>query len=111
MLVEDQRCRVEDFLTNSVSDQARKRFGVLFEKTANGGPIQNDTQFKHIKEWDLWEFKAQQYRILAFKAEERRDVILTNGFKEEKNRIPRPELERADRMRAEYLNSLEAPDA
>ncbi len=56
-LVERGHCRVEQFL-GKIDPRAKTRFGVLFEKTANEGPIHNDTQFKHIKERDLWEFKA-----------------------------------------------------
>lgn len=106
VLEEGSRCRVEQFLVG-LDRQAKTRFGVLFERTANEGPIQNDTQFKYIREWTLWEFKSQQWRILSFKIDEERHIILTNGFKEEKSRIPKAELERADRMRAEYLASLE----
>ena len=109
VLEEGSRCRVEDFLAK-IDRRAQNRFGVLFERTATEGPIRNDTQFKYIKEHDLWEFKAQQYRILAFKLEEEQHIILTSGFKEEKKRIPKPELKRANRMRAEYLESLEASD-
>lgn len=109
-LEEGSRCRAEDFLAK-IDRRARDRFGVLFERTATEGPIRNDTQFKCIKEHDLWEFKAQQYRIFAFKIDEEQHIILTSGFKEEKKKIPKPELDRAKRMRAEYFESLEAPDA
>ncbi len=110
VLQEGSRCRVENFLAK-VDQRARNRFGALFERTATEGPLWNNTQFKYIKEHDLWEFKAQQYRILAFKIDEEQHIILTSGFKEEKRRIPKSELRRAARMRAEYLEGREVGDA
>lgn len=110
VLEQRSRCRAEDFLAK-IDQRARNRFVALFERTAAHGPIRNDTQFKYIKEHDLWEFKAQQYRILAFKIDQEQHIVLTSGFKEEKKKIPRSELDRAKRMRTEYFESREAPDA
>lgn len=67
--------------------------------------------FKKISN-EFWEFRTRygktQYRILAFwdKREERKTlVIATNGLIKKTRRIPKSEIEKANRIRELYLKN------
>ena len=59
-------------------------------------------RFKKIEGTRFFEFKNHQIRMPCF-FEPGGSVIITHGFKKKGDRIPQPQLERAERIREEDL--------
>ena len=91
----------QDFLSDlSIEDQAK--FLALFDRMAQVGQIRNREQFKKV-EGRIFEFKRFQIRVGCFQSGN--SWVLTHGFVKKKNRWPKAELERAERIRREHLES------
>jgi phage-related protein len=90
----DGRCYVIEFIEQLELDEQAKLLSLL-ERTADYGPPRNTEKFKKLG-GDIWEFKSYQVRILCF-------IIATHGFKKKRDKTPKREIERAERMREEYL--------
>lgn len=73
----------------------------LLEHTADYGPLRNAEKFKKL-EGEIWEFKSYQVRLLCF-FDKGRIIITTHGFKKKRDKTPKREIEKAERMREEYL--------
>ena len=52
---------------------------------------------------DVWQLRAGQHRIFYFWHSETERYVILNGFRKRSRRTPRPELARAESLRAEYL--------
>jgi phage-related protein len=76
------------------------KFLNLFQFTIDNGPPHNPKKFKFVEQ-DLYEFKAKPHRILCFFAPGQH-IILTHGFKKQKQRLERREIDKALRMKSEY---------
>lgn len=95
------KCPARDFLESKSCPKKDK--GALyhaFGQLASEGRVRNDERFK--KERDhIWCFKSYQIRISAF--QQGRVWFLAHGFVKKRDRVPRQELDRADRIRSEHL--------
>jgi phage-related protein len=96
----DGRCYVIEFIEQLELDEQAKLLSLL-ERTADYGPPRNTEKFKKL-EGDIWEFKSYQVRILCF-FDRGQIIIATHGFKKKRDKTPKREIERAERMREEYL--------
>lgn len=52
---------------------------------------------------DVWQLRAGQHRIFYFWHSEAGRYVILNGFRKRSRRTPRPELARAESLRAEHL--------
>ena len=102
-IVEDSgRCPVAEFLER-LSDADRRKVFLLFELFCQVGEIRNTEKFrKEIAK--IWCFKSYQVRVFCFfqPAAPRRRLVLTHGVKKKQDRMPKAELERAQR----YYNNF-----
>ena len=80
------------------------RLAALFQRLADTGKIADPRKFKKL-EGKLYEFKRYQVRTGCFRIENR--WILTHGFIKQKDKWPRRELERAERIMREHLQREE----
>ena len=82
---------------------AREKLLRLLARVSSDGPPANVQQNRKL-DTHIWELKSGQTRLLYF-AEGSRVIILTHGFTKKQQKLPRRELERAQRLRAEYIES------
>lgn len=82
---------------------AREKLLRLLVRVSSDGPPANIQQNRKI-DAHIWELKSGQTRLLYF-VEGSRVIVLTHGFTKKQQKLPRRELERAHRLRAEYVES------
>lgn len=84
------------------SPKMQQKFAALFMMLGNVGRIYNEQKFKHLAGTDqLFEFKADQGRVLCFFFVGKR-VILTHGFLKKSDKTPKGEIERAEKIKADF---------
>ena len=90
-----------DFLCSPLGVGERARLVFLFRRLADTGRIPDQGQFRK-ESGEIWSFKTHGgIRIAAFP--HKRVWFLTHGLIKKRDRWPRTELERAERIRAEHL--------
>ena len=99
------RMPAKDFLEETSGSEAptrQEKAGLerLFRLIANTGRIGNKEQFRKER-GEIFGFKKYQLRVAAFQLGS--VWYLTHGFKKKKDKWPEAELDRADRIRSEYL--------
>ncbi len=82
---------------------ARQKLLRLLVRVSNDGPPANVQQNRKL-DAHIWELKSGQTRLLYFVAGSR-IIVLTHGFTKKQQKLPRRELERAQRLRTEYIES------
>src|SRR5437868_3592521 len=98
---EDGSSPAEDWL-ESQPMKMQQKFAALFAMLGDVGKIFNEQKFKHLTGTDqLFEFKADQGRVLCFFFIGKR-VILTHGFLKKKDKTPKGEIERAEKLKADF---------
>jgi len=102
-MTNENRCPVREFIDNLEKKDQQKVMALLV-RLADHGMLGNEQKFRKLegKGAGLWEFKSFQARILCFFDRERL-VILTHGFVKKSNATPAVEIEKAVRLRKEYL--------
>jgi hypothetical protein len=83
-----------------LDDSDQRKLDTLFRRLADTGKIFNREQFKLV-EGEIFEFKRHQVRVGCFQIETR--WLLTHGFVKKRDKWPKAELERANRIRSEHL--------
>jgi mRNA-degrading endonuclease RelE of RelBE toxin-antitoxin system len=91
-------------------EQARLRpkefdkLSALLTRVANDGPLNDPDKFKELKGEDgLCEFKTSGgLRLLCF-WDEGSLIVTTHGYLKDKQKAPKRELERAQKLRRDYL--------
>ncbi len=82
----------------------QQKLAALFKMLGDVGKIYNEQKFKHLTGTDqLFEFKADQGRVLCFFFVGKR-VILTHGFLKKSDKTPKGEIERAEKMKTEFVS-------
>jgi hypothetical protein len=81
----------------------KKRMLALLQRTADHGPLGNIQKFRQLTR-DIFEFKSYQDRVLCFFDGEHR-IVLTHGYKKKQDKADPVEIQRAERLRAAYLDS------
>ena len=97
------RCPVREFIDNLEKKDQQKVIALLI-RLADHGMLGNEQKFRKLegKGVDLWELKSFQVRILCFFDKDRL-VILTHGFIKKSRATPTAEIDKAIRLRKEYL--------
>ena len=91
---------------DSLDTSKRAKFLALFQRLGDHGKISNKEQFKRIEGTKLFEFKWFQDRLPCYFSSRRRIVTVTHGFTKKGNRIPKSQIERAERIKNEYEQML-----
>ena len=94
----------KDFVED-LSDGERAKIDALFRRLGDNGPIVNVQKFKKIEGTlpPLYEFKSFQIRMPCFFMSGYR-VVVTHGFKKQKDKIPASEVAKAQRIRVEHTS-------
>jgi hypothetical protein len=102
----EQGCPVADFLEDLKTKRLDlyKKIMALINYTATHGPPRNEEKCRMLNEYDGFELKASQVRIMAFwdKAKEK-VIICTHGFIKKKNKTDKNELKKLKETRQLYL--------
>jgi len=102
---ENDRCPVEEFLDTLWDKQVEKLLWVLrIIRELETVPKQ---YFKKLTNTDdIWEVRVQTgnniFRILGF-IDQSKVVVLTNGFAKKTQKVPKQEIEIAERRKKDYL--------
>lgn len=81
----------------------------IYETFKRAKEINDIRIFKKLKPFDIWEFKVKNYRLFAFwdKREKNNNfVIVTHGIIKKTNKVPRKEITKALKIKAQYLKNL-----
>jgi len=91
-----------------LDDKSRKKIYYNIDKAKL---ISNPKLFKKLKD-EIWEFRTKyngkQYRLLAFwdKTEKTETLVIsTHGIIKKVNKVPKTEIEKAEKIRKEYFNN------
>jgi hypothetical protein len=103
------RAEGEEFF-HTLDAKAQAKFLALFQQMANDGEIPNPSRYSHESGNIFgfkWEYKRRLLRFACF--ERGRDRIITSGFykpgaQRGKGKWPQSEIDRAERIRAEYMS-------
>lgn len=101
----DGKCPVQDFLDSLPGKAAQKVTWVL--KLVEELDIIPSSYFKKLEGTEeIWEcrivFGSNSYRVFCFFVDNSL-VVLTHGFMKKSQKTPRPEIERAEAMRRDFL--------
>ncbi len=96
-----------------LDDKSRKKIYYNIDKSK----LINDPKlFKKLKN-EIWEFRTKyngiQYRLLAFwdKTEKTETLVIsTHGIIKKVSKVPKSEIEKAEKIRKEYFNNLKQKD-
>jgi len=98
-------CPIEDFLNSLAGKQAQKVLWVL-RLVEELETIPRQYCKKLVDSQDLWEIRVQiggnAFRILAFFVDAK-VVVLTHGFAKKTQKVPRREIDLAQKRRQDYL--------
>ena len=99
---------VDEFL-ESLPEKAREK--ILYNANLIALGITDKELFKKLEGTDIWELRTLyagiSYRVLSFWDTRYNALILTtHGFIKKSDRTPRKEIEKAERIRAEYFKKL-----
>lgn len=89
----------EEFF-DGLDDRDKVKLGVSFVKLADQGKIFNKQRFKKVEGTDFFEFKNHQIRMLCYFLPGG-FVVITHGFRKQGDKIPKAEIQRANRIRQE----------
>ena len=105
-LVHEGSCPAEEFLGELAEGDTRAshKTTLALERLANRGIPVNREVCDYL-EADLWELRPFPVRMFFFRRAER--IYVTHGFKRKCQRTPKPELERARRLRAAFVEGGE----
>lgn len=101
------RMHGKDYYEN-LGYKERAKFVARFERLGNEGEIRNEEQFRH-EDAGIYAIKIPRHRLLCFF--DLRDVVITHGFKKQKDKLPRKELTKAQRIRSSYYASKPSTDS
>ena len=81
-------------------EKEQNRLLYLFNRMGDFGKISDITKFRH-EGGGIYAFKPQPERFLCF-FQEGRKIIVTNGFRKKRDKLPPSEHERAMKYRQDY---------
>ncbi|MGO9482845.1 MAG: type II toxin-antitoxin system RelE/ParE family toxin [Candidatus Kryptoniota bacterium] len=88
-------CEVTDFI-EGLDDSDQRKVLHLFEMFCEQGQIRNEEKFNH-EDGPIYAFKSFQVRILCafLPGRRKRTVILLYGLKKKQDKLPKPDLKKA----------------
>lgn len=105
----DKRCGLHSFLKKLAKSNPKEneKIWALIKLVKDVGVLNNIERCRKLKNTDdIWEFKTSQVRVLFF-FDGARMIICTNGFLKKTQKTPKQEIERAENMKAKYLEAKE----
>ena len=87
---------------SGLNEQEELKLIKLFELMLDRGNIFNKEKFRNLRGSDgIFEFKSDAHRILCFilKGYYPKSFILTHGFKKEKGKTPKKEINKAEQIK------------
>ncbi len=104
---EKGKCPIEEFLDSLPAKAAQKVAWVL--EIIEELPIVPTSYFKKLVNTNLWECRIQSgtdiYRLLCF-MKGNSVVVLTHGFIKKTQKTPPVEIEKAEKLRLDYLKRV-----
>ncbi len=80
------------------------KLAALVRLIAEEGQIYDEHKFRIISRKErIYEFKPMQYRFFNFFFDSRK-IIITNGYRKRSQKVDRKELNRAIKMKRDYIN-------
>jgi phage-related protein len=100
---EERKCQIMELILSLKASGNRdaERLMVLFDRTAKEGVPRNKEKWNSLGD-GLFEFKANQVRVLCF-FDRNRLIVLTHAFLKKTQKTPVTELKRARSIRSQYL--------
>lgn len=89
---------------DDLGEADRAGFEALFERLGDAGVLKNREKFRH-EEGGIYCFKRFQHRLFCFF--DGQLVCITHGMRKKRDRVPRTELEKCNRMRDHHLKKKE----
>ena len=83
----------------------RRKVLRLFQLMGETGQIRNKTMFRNEGN-KIYAFKPQPHRFLSFFFEGNK-IIVTNGFIKKQQKLPKPEKDRALRLKDDYQHRVQ----
>ena len=96
-------CPAKEFF-DSLSERDKIKLMALFALMGDKGEIRNKEKFKIIEGTAYFAFKSFQIRVIC-RFQPGRRLILLCGLRKQKDRYPKAEIDRANRIFEEYLGS------
>ena len=104
VVVKDGRALAVEHLKALAGPELRKVTAFL-ERTAIVGPLgYPDTRSRKLSE-HIFELKPTAQVRLPYFFDGRRRIVMTHAFTKKRQKAPREEIDRAERLRAEYLGA------
>jgi len=103
VIVINGRCPAREYLEALQENEEKKVWALLKRSATQGKPPPNPERFDQL-EGPLYEFKSHQHRLPCFHDGQGR-IVITHGFRKKKDRTRRQEIDRAARLRTDYLAS------
>jgi len=102
-ITHEDRCPAQEFI-DTLQKKDQKKVSALLTRLADYGMLGNEEKFRKLegKAADIWELKSFQVRILCFFDKERL-LLLTHGFIKKSRGTPVSEIDKALRLRKEYV--------
>ena len=88
----------------SLSPADRRKVLRLFQLMGENGQIRDKTMFRNEGN-KIYAFKPQPHRFLSFFFEGNK-IIITNGFIKKQQKLPKPEKDRALRLKDDYQHRV-----
>jgi mRNA-degrading endonuclease RelE of RelBE toxin-antitoxin system len=101
-LYENGKSRAQDFLFGLQERDQSKLIRLIQFVETNGLPKNPEKYKKLTRHENLHELKSDQARLLFFTMG--KEIVFTVGFKKDQWETPPEEIERAERLRREWLN-------
>jgi len=100
--VSPDHCELLEFLNSLGSnyEATKNSLFALFDKISIHGPLRNAEKSHKLN--DIWEFIQGDLRIFYFYGKGKR-IICTHGLIKKGSKIKRGDIERAEKLREEYL--------
>jgi hypothetical protein len=93
---------IEQYVGEEMGEEDQMQIFRLLELFTTNGEIRNKEKFKKLDGTKgIFEFKTDKHRILCFilSGMNPKSLLLTNCFKKEKNRTPKVEIEKAEKVK------------
>lgn len=95
-------CPAGEFL-DGLPARARSKLAVVFERLGDAGILRNKTRFKKI-DGGIFAIRSDHVRLFCFFTDDRR-LVLLHGIKKKGPRLRKKDIEKAKRMRKEFLDN------
>ena len=97
-------CQARDYF-EALEMADRAKGSALFQRMADFGKIYDKTKFNK-ETAELWVFKPQPHRFFCFFVKGKR-IVIVSAYQKQGNKASRREIERAEKLRLEWLERFQ----